>query len=147
MIVRQIRKGIDTKFEYNTSNILNGCSKKRPDIFFNLETHCIIVEIDENQHKSYDESCECSRINEIVNGIGGRPVIIIRYNPDKIRHKKRKIEIDQKERVGVLLKKIREELIKIPDKFSVRVIKLYFDSNENDYNPIEEMDITKVVCV
>ena len=34
----------------------------------------------ENQHNYYEDSCECSRINEIVNGIGGRPVIIIRYN-------------------------------------------------------------------
>ena len=46
--------------------------KKRPDIFFDLSTHCVIVEIDENQHNSYEDICECARINEIVNGIGGR---------------------------------------------------------------------------
>ena len=42
------------------------------------------MEIDENQHKVYDDICECSRINEIVNGVGGIPITIIRFNPDKI---------------------------------------------------------------
>jgi hypothetical protein len=48
--------------------MLQECSKKRPDIYFELNKHCIIVEIDENQHNSYQNSCECARINEIVNG-------------------------------------------------------------------------------
>lgn len=74
MVVRYIRKNINTKFEYNTSKILQGCSKKRPDVFFELDKHCVIVEIDEDQHKNYIESCECARINEIVNGIGGKSV-------------------------------------------------------------------------
>ncbi len=52
--------------------MLQGCSKKRPDIYFELERHCVIVEVDEHQHNAYEDSCECSRINEIVNGIGGK---------------------------------------------------------------------------
>ena len=67
-IVRYLRKNIDTKFEYNSSKMLQECSKKKPDIYFELNKHCIIVEIDENQHNSYQNSCECARINEIVNG-------------------------------------------------------------------------------
>ncbi len=47
-IVRYLRNNINTKFEYNSSKILNGCSKKRPDVFFDLQKHCVIVEIDEN---------------------------------------------------------------------------------------------------
>ena len=30
----------------------------------------------------YEESCECARLSEIVGGIGGRPVTMIRFNPD-----------------------------------------------------------------
>ena len=78
-IVRFLRKAIDTKFEYNSSRMLQGCSKKRPDVYFELPTHCVIVEIDENQHASYGDSCECARLNEIVNGIGGKPVVVIRF--------------------------------------------------------------------
>jgi len=56
-IVRYLRKVIDTKFEYNSSKMLQGCSKKRPDIYFELNKHCVIVEIDENQHNNYEDSC------------------------------------------------------------------------------------------
>jgi hypothetical protein len=67
--------------------MLQGCSKKRPDIYFELDRHCVIIEVDEHQHNAYEDSCECSRINEIVNGIGGKSIIIIRYNPDIVRNK------------------------------------------------------------
>lgn len=91
MVARDIRKNI--KCEYNTSKMLQGCSKKRPDVFFQLDKHCVVVEIDEDQHKTYADKCECSRINEIVNGIGGKSVIIIRFNPDKIKNNK-EVKID-----------------------------------------------------
>ena len=71
-IVRYLRKVIDTKFDYNSSKMLQGYSKKRPDIYFELKKHCVIVEVDEHQHNTYGESCECARINEIVNGTGGK---------------------------------------------------------------------------
>jgi hypothetical protein len=48
-IVRYLRKTIVTKFEHNSSRMLQGCSKKRPDVYFELPTHCVIVEIDEHQ--------------------------------------------------------------------------------------------------
>ena len=35
-IVRYLRKEIHTKFEYNSSKMLQGCSKKRPDVYFEL---------------------------------------------------------------------------------------------------------------
>jgi hypothetical protein len=54
-VVRYLRKTINTPFEYNSSKMLQGCSKKRPDIYFELTTHCVIVEIDENQHNTYSE--------------------------------------------------------------------------------------------
>ena len=93
--------------------MLQGCSKKRPDIYFELLTHCVIVEIDEYQHNSYEDSCECSRINEIVNGIGGKPVIMIRYNPDIIKNNGNIINIKQSDKIDLLVKVIKEKLIKI----------------------------------
>ena len=125
-IVRHLRKNIDTKFEHNSSKMLQGCSKKRPDVYFELNKHCVIVEIDENQHKTYEDVCECARINEIVNGIGGKSVIIIRFNPDKIKHKKKNLEILLSDRVAILVQTIKNELIKQYDEFLVKIIQTIF---------------------
>ena len=65
----------------NDKIIDGGCSKKRPDIFLDLLTHSIIIEIDENQHKTYD-NCELKRINLLFEDLGDRHIIFIRFNPD-----------------------------------------------------------------
>ena len=65
----------------NDKIIEGGCSKKRPDIFLDLMTHNIIIEIDENQHKSYD-NCELKRINLLFEDLGDRHIVFIRFNPD-----------------------------------------------------------------
>jgi hypothetical protein len=146
-VVRHLRKVIDTKFEYNSSKMLQGCSKKRPDIYFELNTHCVIVEIDENQHNSYQDSCECARINEIVNGIGGKSVIMIRYNPDKVKNKNKNLHINQMERIELLVKTIKDELVKNYDEFVVKIIQVYYDDMYEKYEPIKEETITDKVCI
>ena len=146
-IVRHLRKVIDTKFEYNSCKMLQGCSKKRPDIYFELERHCLIVEIDENQHNIYEDSCECSRINEIVNGIGGKSIIIIRYNPDIIKNKGKIIEIKQEKRINLLVKNIKEELVKDYDNFIVKIIQIYYNDNYEEYKKVKEEEITNLVCI
>jgi hypothetical protein len=42
----------------------------------------IVVEIDENQHDSYDCSCENKRLMELSQDVGHRPMVFIRFNPD-----------------------------------------------------------------
>lgn len=56
-----------------------GISKRRPDILFNFQKYCIIVEIDERQHCKYKDEIE--RVNEIKNDLK-LPIIFIRFNPD-----------------------------------------------------------------
>lgn len=146
-IVRYLRTAIDTKFEYNTSKMLQGCSKKRPDIFFELPLHCLIVEIDENQHNSYEDSCECARLNEIVNGIGGRPVIIIRYNPDIVKHNGEKYNVPTSDRIDLLVKTIKNELVKNYELFIVKIIQIYYNDNYDVYQPIKEEIITDKVAI
>jgi hypothetical protein len=148
-IVRYLRKVINTKFEYNSSKMLQGCSKKRPDIYFELPNskHCIIVEIDENQHNSYEDSCECARINEIVNGIGGRSVIIIRYNPDVVKNNNKTLKISNSDKLDLLVKTIKDELTKEYDTFLVKNIQLYYNDNYETYQPIKEEIITDIVAL
>ena len=127
--------------------MLQGCSKKRPDVYFELNKHCVIVEIDENQHNNYKDSCECARVNEIVNGIGGKSVIIIRYNPDVVRNKDIILNIKQLEKIELLVKTIKEELIKEYDEFIVKTIQLYYNDDYEEYQHKKEENITDLVCV
>ena len=60
----------------------DGCSKRRPDLMCDLGYQVLIVEVDENQHDTYDCSCENKRIMQISQDIGHRPLIFIRFNPD-----------------------------------------------------------------
>ena len=127
--------------------MLQGCSKKRPDIYFELNMHCVIVEVDEHQHNTYEDKCECSRINEIVNGISGKSVIIIRYNPDIVKNKGKILDIKNADRIDLLVKIIKEELIKEYDIFVVKIIQIYYNDNYEIYKPIKEENITNIVSV
>lgn len=61
---------------------LDACSYRRPDMLLDMGSHVIIIEVDENQHKSYDSSCDNKRLMEISKDIQHRPLILIRFNPD-----------------------------------------------------------------
>ena len=77
---------IKTQFTNNhwiADKIVNGgCSKRRPDLLLDLGYQVIIVEVDENQHITYDCSCENKRIMELSQDVGHRPIVFIRFNPD-----------------------------------------------------------------
>jgi hypothetical protein len=146
-IVRHLRKVIKNPFDFNSSKMLQGCSMKRPDIYFELNKHCVIVEIDENQHDTYTDSCECARVNEIVNGIGGKSVIIIRYNTDKTTNNGKIINFKTSDKIELLVNKIKEEISKEYDNFIVKLIQLYYNDNNTDYKVVKEENITNLVCI
>ena len=62
--------------------IIDGCSNKRPDLLLDLGYLVINIEIDENQHKSYEEICENKRLMMISKDIDHRNLVLIRFNPD-----------------------------------------------------------------
>ena len=64
----------------------SGCSKRRPDVYIDKFTHIIIIECDENQHR--DTSCENMRTMELFQDFANRPIVFIRFNPDKYINKK-----------------------------------------------------------
>ena len=106
-----------------------------------------IVEVDENQHSKYDDSCECSRLNQIVGGIGGKSVIVIRYNPDNIRHNNKKVNVSIENRLAKLVKVVNKELNKSYDTFVVKIIQLYYNDNYEKYQSVKEENITDIVCI
>lgn len=57
--------------------------KNRPDFLFQnpMEEFYVILEVDERQHKFYQENCECSRMVNLSQALL-KPTVFIRYNPD-----------------------------------------------------------------
>ena len=127
--------------------ISGGCSKKRPDILIDLGFQVLIIEIDENQHNSYDCSCENKRIMELSQDIGHRPIIFIRFNPDDYKGKNNKLikscwcsnnsgicvvkkqKINEwNERLEILKQTIEYWLNNKTDK-TIEIIQLFYDLN------------------
>lgn len=79
-------KSLEIEKEYLTSfdkRVPEGCSSRRPDIMVECVTHVVVIEIDENQHRSHENICENKRAMQIFQDIGGnRPIVFIRFNPD-----------------------------------------------------------------
>jgi hypothetical protein len=82
----------EEKYSWNVDKkIKDGCSKRRPDLLLDLGYQIIIIEIDENQHQSYDCSCENKRLMLLSQDVEHRPIIFIRFNPDDYISKDKKI--------------------------------------------------------
>ena len=62
--------------------VLDGCSRRRPDLLCDFGDQVLIVEVDENQHTDYDCSCENKRLMELSQDVGHRPIVFVRFNPD-----------------------------------------------------------------
>ena len=67
---------------FTDCRVPDGCSKRRPDLIVDLGYQVIVIEIDENQHDTYDCSCENKRLMEISQDVDHRPMVFVRFNPD-----------------------------------------------------------------
>jgi hypothetical protein len=81
-----IKEIFPKQFVYD-KRVTGGCSLRRPDVYMDLLTHVVIIEIDENQHKNksnkyYNTTCQIARINELFTDFGDRPIVFIYFNPD-----------------------------------------------------------------
>jgi hypothetical protein len=139
--IKENLRNLDWSFD----TIPGGCSKRRPDCFVDCFTHVVIVEIDENQHKDYDESCENKRIMQLYEDFSKRSVVFIRFNPDTYINKDGKkilssfkdhnglgipIVRSQKEwmsRLNILKDVINHWISEIPEK-AVTIEYLFYDS-------------------
>ena len=143
-VVRHLRRTIDVPFVYDESPGFE-CTRRRPDIRFEMPTHDVIVEVDENQHRGYDESCECARISEIVGAIGGKSVVFVRYNPDTVRYGGTVQSVAAAERIDLLVETVKQELKRSGTGFEVRLVQLWYDAPVADAK--RELDITRLVAI
>jgi hypothetical protein len=70
--------------------VADGCSRRRPDILMDLGEYVIITEVDESQHDAYDCTCENKRLMQLFTDVGSRPLVMVRFNPDKYINQKQK---------------------------------------------------------
>jgi hypothetical protein len=84
-VVHYVKESFSNYEWIHDKRIQNGVSNRRPDLFLKLNSHMIVVEIDEEKHDNY--SCENRRIMEISQDVHHRPIIFIRFNPDKYTDK------------------------------------------------------------
>lgn len=66
----------------------SGNSTRRPDAWTETPNQ-VVVEIDENQHRLYDCSCENKRLMEISKDFNHKSIVFIRFNPDGYRDGKK----------------------------------------------------------
>ena len=81
-VVDYITENIPEYTFINDKKIIDGCSKRRPDMLLDLGSHILIIEIDENKHTSYTTECEIARLNDLSNDVGFRPIVMVRFNTD-----------------------------------------------------------------
>ena len=98
-IAKLLAEEIDLKNDviemWRDTIIDSSCTKTRPDFAYHCGTHIVIVEVDEEQHRSYNNcgyekkdkiKAENVRMYNIGNIFQGKPVIFIRYNPDDFKN-------------------------------------------------------------
>ena len=96
----------------------------------------VVLEVDEHQHNyaSYPKSCELSRMADIVQGYGGLPVHMVRYNPDsfKVNSFAAKVSYPEKTRLAALgnaLKEAFDDADFASNLFTLQY--LFYDNEEN----------------
>ncbi len=129
-----MREFPDINWKLDSQIDCQSCSKRRPDLYVDLFTHVLLIEIDEDQHKNYQ--CENKRIMEISQSFNHRPLTLVRFNPDKYdNHKgiftfsKDGITIPNEnynDRINTLFETIHCQLNSRPDK-TITEIKLFYN--------------------
>lgn len=125
------------KFEFIRDTTLDDtCSRRRPDFTFNLGCGLLIVENDENQHKSRPCECEQIRMMQLYQESNGVPVHFIRFNPDRYACEDKKDDIIPLGKRFQLLVKIITNITTNKEKFfdkykNLTVRYLYYDNYKN----------------
>lgn len=139
--------------------ISNGCSYRRPDCLYDAITHCVMYEIDEEQHINNELICENKKIMEEFIDLGNRPIVILRFNPDNYILDGKKInspwkknlnnttvlynEKEMNNRINILIERFKYHINNIPKK-EVTIEKLYYDNIpvilDKTYNEIKKQE-------
>lgn len=119
----------------STDVTVNGgeCGKERPDFLFEAAGHYVVVEVDEDQHKSRACECEQTRMVNISQSLG-MPTVFLRYNPDRYTVSGKTVDTAKRCRHKTLINWLCKVWTLEPEELAehgfLSVLHLYFD----DYN-------------
>jgi len=121
---------INNKFDFvNDKTVDGGCSLRRPDFIMDLNYGILIIENDENQHKSRLCECEQTRMIQIFQDHGGIPVHFIRFNPDTYKTNKAPESLGKRHNFLVsVIKKIKKDKEFFQRNKNLTVSYLYYDN-------------------
>lgn len=124
-----------------------GCSRRRPDFRPSIDAGhtALIIDLDENQHASYNETCENKRLMEIFTDLGSRPLYVLRINPDGYKDEhgkvfpscfnKKEMNVDEwKRRLIIVKMRITEIFASLQTTFppkELTVEKLFFSPTDS----------------
>lgn len=138
-MVKYIEKDIRiAPYVISKDMILKGAlcnTKRRPDMYISssLDLH-LLIECDENQHRSYNPSCEMGRMDELIDELPVGRKVFIRWNPDSYKVNGISGKKSRKERLKELTDLILYVTRKTDwqDHENVVVYYMYYsDNNEN----------------
>ncbi len=149
VIVRQARKEIVIKRIIQAAGIdmthnrvpAGSCLKYRPDFVVDYGYLILIIEVDEDQHRTYPCECEQMRMFNIAQDFGGIPVVFIRYNPDKYKNNVGKQGTPSTDRLVDVIKSFGPDRFQVSetylraDRFLLQVMYLFYDGDDGT-NPL-----------
>jgi hypothetical protein len=108
------------------------CKRYRPDFWADLPTFVLIIEVDEHQHETYEASCELRRLVELLAACMGKPLVVIRYNPDAYKIQGEPQRTSPKKRQTSLIDRIRFYENNSPNKILTVEYYFYSDSRQSE---------------
>ena len=124
---------IDFVHDRVTEAILDcACRRYRPDFWAELPTFVLVVEVDERQHENYEPSCELRRLVELLAACMGKPLVVIRYNPDAYKIQGETQHTSTEKRHTTLIETIRKYEDRILDKILTVEYLFYSDNRQSE---------------
>tara|TARA_B110000046_G_C12781284_1_gene309101 strand:- start:28 stop:537 length:510 start_codon:yes stop_codon:yes gene_type:complete len=128
-----------TSVDQIPTDVLACGDRERPDVLWNdLPDRAIILEVDEDQHKTRPCRCEQTRMINISNDLGAQHTFWIRYNPDT--YKSNHPLFSTGKRLELLNKWIRRAR-SMELKHTINVVYLFYDEFVVYDQRIETIDI------
>ncbi len=84
-LVETYLKGYEDTAHYSYRDETLPCAptRRRGDFVYLLADRLVVVEVDEQAHRFYNQDCECTRVLELHEQGQGRALFLLRFNPLK----------------------------------------------------------------
>lgn len=121
---------LERGYVFETHNKTTGCGRERPDFVFDCDTHAVVLEYDEYQHKhsGYTKECELVRMKNLYYALGFELCVFVRFNPDEYINENKVINTHETERYGVLFDTLNESMC-IPPSNNAEIVYLFYDGS------------------